>query len=186
MKKAVSYFGLIAGAVLLAGSVQAQSGDLSYTYIEGGLSVVDVDNGGSEEGFNVRGSSLLTENLYLQGSWDRIDVARGNLDVFKIGLGFRAPVNDSFDWFVEGSYLQADAEGVDQADDARLDVGFRGALNQHVEGRVYGGFVFPDSDEYLFGTDLLFKLSDQFGVSVGVESIEFDVHFFRANLRLSF
>ena len=186
MKKAVSYFGLIAGAVLLAGSVQAQSGDLSYTYIEGGLSVVDVDNGGREEGFNLRGSSALSDNLYMHGSWDRIDVPRGDLDIFKIGLGFHSAVNESVDWFVEGSYFRADSDGVDAADDARLDIGIRASLNNHVEGRVYGGFIFPESDEYLFGTDLLFKLSDQFGVSVGVETIEFDVHFFRANLRLSF
>ena len=185
MKKAVSYFGLIAGAVLLAGSVQAQSGDLSYTYIEGGLSVFDV-SGVSEEGFNVRGSSLLTENLYLQGSWDRIDANRGNLDVFKIGLGFRGRMSDSTDWFVEGSYYQVDPDGFGQADDARLDVGLRSALSRHVESRIYAGFLFPDSDEYLFGADLLFKFSDQFGVSVGVDSIEADVNLFRANLRLSF
>ncbi|MEM7054085.1 MAG: hypothetical protein AAF446_06000 [Pseudomonadota bacterium] len=184
MKKAVTYIGLIAGGFLLAASVQAQSGELSYSYIEGGYSWFDVDGGGDEDGFNIRGSADLQNGLYLHGSWDRIET-REDLDTYKLGLGFRANLNDSTDWFVEASYFRVDA-GNNEADDARVDLGIRTALNNNLETRVFGGFLFPDSDEYLVGADFLIKFNDRFGLSLGAETIEFDVHMVRANVRFSF
>jgi len=181
MERSLKYLAFLAFLTLLVSHAQAQSDSLGYSYIEGGLSVIDVDGGGSEEGFNVRSSIDLSNGLYFIAAWDRVN----ELDLVKAGLGFHAPISSTTDWFVEASYFSAEANGSD-ADDARLDLGIRTALNRNLEGRVFAGFLFPDSEEYLVGADILFKFSDVLGVSLGAETIEFDVHILKANLRFSF
>ena len=188
MKKVVSYLSLIAGGLLLAASVQAQSGDLSYSYIGGGLTIIDPDGGDSEEGFNIRASASLSENFYFQGSWDRVEVGPFDVDIdnFKVGLGFHAPVSDTMDWFVEGGYARIETDFADD-DGFRGDLGLRAGLNNNVEWRGFGGVVVSDDDEtWILGTDFLFKITDTLGLFVGVESEEFDVFVYRGNLRLSF
>ena len=189
MKKAVSYLGLIAGGLLLAGSVQAQSGDLSYSYIEGGLSVFDPDGLSSEEGFNIRASAAFSENVYGFASWDRheFDFFFGDedFDNYQIGLGLNFALNDSADWFVQGSYLHAGFDDFDE-DVFRADIGLRQAFSDRFEGRIFGGYTVGDFDEAVLGGDVLVKFTDQFGLSLGAETYEFDDTYFRANLRVIF
>lgn len=190
MKKVVSYLSLIAGAALLAVSVQAQSGELSYNYIEGGLTILDPDGGDAEEGFNIRLSGALTDSLYFQGSWDRIELGSGrfsdDVDNFKIGLGFHSALSQRTDWFVEGSYGRIEGFGSD-SDGGRLDLGVRTAFANNFEGRFYGGALIGDDDEVIVGgAELLLKFTDQLGLNVGAETEEFDVFVYRANLRLMF
>lgn len=188
MKKAVSYLGLIAGGLLLAGSVNAQSDGLNYSYVESGLSVLDLDGDifDREGGFNIRGSISLNESLYLQGTWDRWEVLGTDTDNVKLGLGYRIPVADASDVFFEGSYVRIEA-GESNEDGARLDAGFRHAFSEKAEGRIFGGVIASDEDEvFVAGADVLINLVSNFGLNIGYETEEFDDHIYRFNLRYSF
>jgi hypothetical protein len=182
--------GLSVALGMASASDTVVAGDFSYSFIEGGLSVLDVDGLSAEEGFNVRASAAVSDNIYLVGSWDRqtfdtfaVDV---DFDNYRLGAGFHAGISATTDWFVELAYQQLEIGGLD--DDAiRPDIGLRHALTERVEGRVFAGYAFGDDDDTaLFGADLLFKFTDGFGLSVGAESFEFDDTYYRANLRLSF
>lgn len=190
MKRAVSCFGAIVGAALLVGNAQAESTELSYSYIEGGLSVLDLDGDpfDREGGFNFRGSVELNENFYLQGSWDRWEVLGEDLDSFKFGVGYRMPIADATDAFFEGSYIRAEVDSLDLDDDgARVDAGIRHSFGRNLEGRVFGGFAYTDEDEsFVSGVDALMKIEENFGLNVGYENVEFDDHIFRINARFSF
>lgn len=188
---------IIAGIAISALSLGCQSamaqsgGDLNYSYIEGGVSVIDIDERGfseTEVGFNFRGSVDLGGALYAQGAWDRWEIDVGpfelDTDLYKFGLGYRFALQPSTDLFVEGSYAALEVESVDE-DGFRGDVGLRHGFNDGLEGRVFGGYQ-TGIDEAVVGADLLFKFQPNFGLSVGVETYEFDLNIYRANLRLSF
>ena len=179
----------IASALLIAGASHAAAQELNYSYLEGGVSVIDIDVGPiseSEVGFNIRGSLELADGFYLQGAWDRWDVDFGQTDLFRVGAGYHWALQNSTDLFIEGSYARFEIGSSDD-DGFRGDIGLRHAFNDRVEGRAYGGYQGDGSDgDVLVGTDLLFKFTENFGFSVGAETFEFDVNVFRGNLRLSF
>ncbi|MDT8408403.1 MAG: hypothetical protein RQ741_02270 [Wenzhouxiangellaceae bacterium] len=152
---------------------------------------VDIDLGSfseTETGFNVRASADLAGGLYLQGAWDHWEIGRFDVDtdLYKIGLGYRFDLDTNTDLFFEGSYAAIEVGSADE-DGFRGDVGLRHGFNESFEGRIFGGLQTDGSDtDGIVGADLLYKFQRNFGVSVGVESFEFDLNIFRANLRLSF
>lgn len=186
---------MLAGLALTAVAVgcntaMAQSGgDLSYSYLEGGVSVADFDLGGfsdSETGFNFRASADIAGGVYAHGSWDRWELGNLDTDLYKLGLGYRFNLQPNTDLFIEGSYAALEVGPFDD-DGFRGDIGLRHGFNDSVEGRVFGGFQSDgDSGDGILGADLLFKFHRNFGLSVGVETYEFDLNIYRANLRLSF
>lgn len=191
--------GLALAAVALGcNAAMAQSaGDLSYSYLEGGVSVADIDVGfisETETGFNIRASADLAGGVYAHGSWDRwesdVNGPFGSfdfdIDLYKFGLGYRFDLQPNTDLFFEGSYAALEAGSADD-DGFRGDVGLRHGFNDRVEGRVFGGYQSDgDAGDGILGTDLLVKLNPNFGISVGVETYELDFNIYRANLRVSF
>ncbi|MCA1777883.1 MAG: hypothetical protein LC637_00450 [Xanthomonadaceae bacterium] len=174
-------------------AIAQTSSDLSYSYIEGGLSVADIDVGfvsETEAGFNLRASVDLAQGVYAHGSWDRWEVDFGafdaDTDLYKIGLGYRFNLQPNTDLFVEGSYAAIEVGSVDD-DGFRGDIGLRHGFSERIEGRLFGGYQGDGDDgDAVVGADLLLKFQRNIGISVGVESFEFDFNIFRANLRLSF
>lgn len=186
MNKSVALFSFIAGVLLLTSGLQAQSGVLSYSYIEGGLSVFDPDDFSSEEGFNIRASAAFSENVYGFASWDRHELfGDEDFDNYQIGLGLNYELNERADWFVQGSYLNAGFDDFDE-DVFRADIGLRQAFSDRFEGRIFGGYTIGDFDEPVLGADLLIKFSDQLGINLGAETYDFDDHYYRANFRVIF
>jgi len=185
--------GLSAGLFISAQASAQSREDLSYTYLEGGASIVNIDTGPFSEtefGFNVRGSLDTAGGLYLQGSWDRWSIDVGSFeidtDLFKFGAGYRFELGTATDLFLEGSYAELDAGGGGD-DGFRGDIGVRHGFSDNVEGRVFGGFLTDGSNaDAIAGADVLFKFTENFGFSLGFETFEFDLNVFRANLRLSY
>ena len=90
------------------------------------------------------------------------------------------------DLFLEGSYAALEVGPFDD-DGFRGDIGLRHGFTDMVEGRVFGGYQSDgDNGDGILGADVLFKFHPSFGLSVGVETYEFDLNIYRANLRLSF
>lgn len=179
-------------ALMTAGLPQlASAQELSYSFIEGGVSWLDLDGvSGTETGFNVRASADLAGGFYLQGAWDSWDVDVGFFDVdadlYRIGAGYRHTLQQGTDLFFEASYAVFEVGSADD-DGFRTDIGVRHAIGERTEGRIYGGYQGDGSDgDLLLGADLLFKFNDTVGLSAGVETFEFDTNVFRTNLRVSF
>lgn len=182
--------------MLVAGTATAQSQPatgLNYTFLEGGLSVIDIDERGfseTEAGYNFRGSLDLVNGFYLQGSLDQWEVDVGPFDVdtdlLKLGGGYRHSLQPDTDLFVEASYSELEV-GSEEQDGLRSDVGVRSDLGGGIEARAFGGILADGSDaEGILGADLLYKFNRNLGFSVGAETFEFDTNIFRANARVSF
>ncbi|PKL95527.1 MAG: hypothetical protein CVV18_05205 [Gammaproteobacteria bacterium HGW-Gammaproteobacteria-8] len=175
-------------AVIAAGLPQlASAEDMSYSFIEGGTSWLDPDGfSGTELGFNVRFSADLVNGFYLQGAWDSWDVDSFDVDLYRIGAGYRYSLQQSTDLFFEASYAAFEVGPFDD-DGFRTDIGLRHGFGKRAEGRIYGGYQGDGSSgDIVLGADLLFKFNDTLGLSAGVETFEFDTNVFRTNLRLSF
>lgn len=174
-------------AIVPMTSAQAQDG-MSWSWIEGGVSVFDPDGFSSEDGFNLRASAAIGDRFYAQGAYDRWDFGFDELSYYKVGVGFHSAVSANVATFVELSYAGIDLGGLDQ-DGGRVDFGVRGTPgNGPVELRAYVGAQADgfEDPEFLGGVDALFKFNDLLGISVGAETFEFDTTIYRANLRLSF
>lgn len=178
----------LAVAALAAPFSSAHAQDsMSWSWIEGGVSWIDPDGADSQDGFNLRGSVSLSDRFYLQGALDRWEIGSDELHYYKAGVGFHSAVSDSVATFVEFSYAGIELAGVDQ-DGGRLDFGIRAAPgNGPVEIRGYVGAQADgfEDPEFLGGADVVFKVGNRFGISVGAETFEFDTTIYRANLRLS-
>lgn len=176
------------GALMAAGLPQLGSAqELSYSFIEGGASWLDIDGvSGTETGFNLRASADLAGGFYLQGAWDSWDVSFFDVDLYRIGAGYRHSLQQGTDLFFEASYAVFEVGSADD-DGFRTDIGVRHAIGERAEGRIYGGYQGDGSEgDLLLGADLLFKFNDTIGLSAGIETFEFDTNVFRTNLRLSF
>ena len=181
---------LVAAMAVSGGSAFSQSSGLSWSYIEGGLSVIDVGFT-DEAGFNIRGSGALGDAFYLHGSYDRweVDTFFGDedLDLYRFGVGFHTPLSDRSDLYVEGSYAGVGFFGAND-DGFRVDFGLRGAANDRLEGRIYAGAQTDNGSSYeaILGADLVVGLTKQLGLVLAAETYEFDAEVYRVNLRLSF
>lgn len=189
---------LLAGAMALVmasgsalGQARGNDSDLSYSYIEGGWSRLNIDFPGdsfNEDGFNVRGSLELSQSFYGLASWDRWEIGDLDTDLTRFGLGYRAAINRDVDWFGELSLTHLDIEDFGDETGGRFDLGVRAMAGERVELRGFGGYNMdgPEEDSFVLGGDVLVHLTPSLGLSAGVESYEFDTNIYRANLRLSF
>lgn len=194
MKFRVIPLALILGSYAIgAGALAQPQSSFNYSYVEGGLSLADIDVRGfseTEVGFNFAGSVALDEAFYVQGSWDRWDIDAGafsrDTDFVNLGLGYREATNNNTDYFVEASYTRLDV-GARGDGFLRGDLGLRHDFGQGFEGRVYGGLLTDFSEgDTVFGVDGLLHLAQNMGVSLGYETVDFDLNIFRANFRLTF
>ncbi|MCK7592439.1 outer membrane beta-barrel protein [Pseudomarimonas salicorniae] len=184
---------LLALAVLSL-PLAAGAADLNYNYIEGGYNQLDPDGGGSEaDGFGLNGSVSLGQSLFLYGGWssNEIDGTSADIDVQRIGLGWRNGIGDRTDLVVNANYLKFDVDaggGVDfDADGYEAEVGVRHAFGDRFEGQASLGYV----DGGDFSGTFYGKLTGQFRFNqnwglVGSTVIRDDVKEYFIGPRLSF
>jgi hypothetical protein len=181
---------LLAATLLASSSMAAQAQEPSYSYLEGGFSLINVDAPGSstETGFFAGLSTAMGEVLYLTASYEQYDVDRGDLNLFKAGLGFRTAMNSNTDLNFEIGYDRLEA-GFDDFDGFRGTVGLRSAHSQRFQSRAYAGYStdddFDDGD-FLIGLEGNVLFNDRVAMTFQAETFEFDVNFYRLGLRFMY
>ena len=180
---------------ILSLPLAAGAAELNYNFIEGGYSQLDPDgSGGEADGFGMNGSVSIGQGLFLYGGWssNEIDGASGDVDVQRIGLGWRNALSNQTDLVVNANYLKFDVDiagmgfGFD-ADGYEAEVGVRHAFGERFEGQASLGYV----DGGDFSGDVYGKLSGQFRFNqrwglVGSTVIRDDVKEYFIGPRLSF
>lgn len=178
---------LIAFALLASSSMAIQAQDVSYSYLEGGVGALDFDASGTstEAGFFAGFSAQASEALYVMGSYEEYDLGRFELSLIKLGLGFRAAINDQSDFNLELAYDEVDARFAG-SDGFRATVGLRSAISRWFQSRAYAGYTtdddFDDGD-FVLGLEGNVPFNDRLALTAQAESYEFDVNIFRAGLR---
>ncbi len=126
---------LIACALVVPFTAGAE--DLSYSYLQAGVTRIDVDEGGSENGYSFAGSGALNENWHIAGEYTSYDVDFGllsdSVDAWNVGLGYNMGIADSTDFVARLSYEKLESSVFD-ANGYGIEVGVRHAFNENFEG----------------------------------------------------
>jgi Ax21 family sulfation-dependent quorum factor len=135
---------VLAAAMLAGASFAASAGDLSYTWLEGGYVRSDRDALDSGNGFGVRGSGAITENLHFFGGYERTDQDDVDLANWRAGVGYNLAVGDDVDLIARVSYERADYDFLGDGDGFGVEVGVRAAFGPAWEASA--GLRYADLD----------------------------------------
>ena len=162
---------LLALALVALLPLSAQADDkLSYSYVEGNY--VNID--GDADGYGVRGSIEFGDsNFYGFGSYNMVETDDFNIDIdfTDIGLGYAYGLSDNADLISEIAYVNADVDGLGNADGYRASVGIRGSFSDKFEGLVKANYIDGnDVDGDFSGTvGAQYKFTQTWGVTGEVE-----------------
>jgi len=170
---------MIAAAISAAFVVNANAGELNYNYlnvnyISNDIAIIGLNG----TGFGVDGSFAVSENInivvgYQSPSFTILGTSYPATEL-KLGAGFHSPVNDQGDWYAKGEYRSFEMSTA-KASGFYLTGGLRAALSKDFEvdgylgyGNLSGSGI--SASGMIFGVDGTYKVSDNFGVTVGYMS----------------
>jgi len=148
-------------------------------------------------GFNLSGSKLINENVFvlasytaLSDSYEGVDL---NVDTYAIGVGYRYGLNNTTDIYgsvsFQGAELKASGNGEsDSIDDTGygLAVGIRSMVTDQVELSAAISYVSIDSEsDTAFSAAAFYNINDQFSVGAGF-STSSDASGYNLTARYSF
>ena len=188
---------LVLAALLAAAPFAATAGELSYNYVELGYANVDVDVEGTDidfDGFQLRGSAAVAENIYLFGGYGSVTNDEFGADIdfdeLQLGVGFRHALSPRADFIGELGYIAQEVSTQGFSEDsngARLSGGFRGLLADNFEGLVKASYT--DGGEFdgdfSFTAGAQFKFTQTWGVVGELEAGD-DVTKYLVGVRASF
>jgi hypothetical protein len=135
----------------IALSPAALAADFSYSYVEAGIALLDID-GEDGKGFALGGSAEVGENVavfasYATATSDDEYLFNGNIDEievsgYTIGLSFHTPVSDTTDFVGSIGFGNSEAEfagATADADTKSLTAGVRSMVSSSLE--LSGGLV---------------------------------------------
>ncbi len=169
---------LLAAAVI-AMPVTSFAEGLSYNYIEGGYLTLEPDDTNVDfDGFRAKISGLVSESIYLFGSYataesDRVAGAKLSSDTITAGLGWRTALGTATDLNLEAAYVYAESElkdagalsGSEDDNGFGLTAGVRHLFSPNFE---MGGSVnyvdIADDDSTSFTANALLHLTPAFSL----------------------
>lgn len=182
----------VLAALLAAAPFAASAEGLSYSYIEGGYTRVNVDTGVSGfdpelDGAYIRGSAELGENFTVFGGYSKtqddvrvsgfVNTFDTDFETAEIGFGYHADISDRADFTAELSYLRQEisienASG--EGKGGKLNLGIRGEMTDNLEGWVKAGYIDGGDFEGDFVGTLggQYKFNQTWGIVGEVEFID--------------
>ncbi|MGB7214937.1 MAG: outer membrane beta-barrel protein [Gammaproteobacteria bacterium] len=151
---------LFAGALLpLAASAQEAARDFDYTFVEVQYVDTELDTGPFDvdgDGLELRGSLLLTDQVFLQARYNSLDYGQG-IDVtsYAVGAGVRFGLKPELDLTADLSWVSSELDRPvlpDIDDDGfELGVGLRARVHDAIEAEAGIRHIDldDDSDTYL-------------------------------------
>jgi hypothetical protein len=181
-------------SLLSAGTVAAQSGDYSYTWLQASYTKAEFDNLASDgDGLGFSGSFELSPNFHIFGGYAGLDVGSdADASGWKAGIGLNTPLSNLLDIVVQLSYQTTEVPapaplvGTVEDDGLGFRAGVRVGANDWIE--LNGGMTYLDLDsgnETVFDAGFLLNLNDAFAVGIG-GSWDDDVSSWSLNGRLYF
>jgi len=165
---------LVATAAVLP--VVAQADGLSYSYLEGAYINTDIDNFDRDvDGFALRGSFEVTDNVFLFGDYSDQSTSIFNTDYglqqLKLGVGYAWPLDKNLDLYGKVGYVHAelDVPGRNPDDDGYLlAVGMRGRVLDalELEGSVNYIDLNDSGDDTSLGLAARYFFMPQFAVGL--------------------
>jgi hypothetical protein len=158
---------VLAAALLAAAPLAASAEALSYTYVEGGWTQLQVSQPGSNpklDGGYVRGSFAIAEQVYVFGGYSQVSKTYRYEDDFggfrvkqelsqpELGIGYHMPISDRLDFTTDIAWLRINDE-LKYSDDlssetykfhtnaGRATLGVRGKPSRMTEAWLKAGYI---------------------------------------------
>lgn len=138
---------LFALALISALPMAATAGDISYNYAELGYSQIDIKGGGNDaDGVTLNGSALLGDNFFIYGGHGQHETDHGSidLDITRLGVGWRHGLKGNMDLVLNANYIRVDADVGSfsaDADGYEAEVGLRNSFGQNFETTIALGYT---------------------------------------------
>jgi len=178
-----------------------QPGAPSYTYFQGDYIPDGSLEGTSNDydGFGFEGSAAITNHVFVNGRYDRLDVDNSRTDVNRgsVGIGlndfydYGGPQGTGVGYYGTVSYERLGLRNVRGSDDATgtgfgVDAGLRWMVDPRVEINPHGGYVdygsvsgdgvnYGSPDGWRYGVRTLGYLSDNVALSAEYSATEYDI-----------
>ncbi|MBD8527058.1 Ax21 family protein [Pseudomarimonas arenosa] len=136
---------------LLALPLAANAGEISYNYGELGYSQLNIKGSSNDaDGVAFNGSALLGDQFFIYGGHGRheTDIASVDLDLTRLGFGWRHGLSSSMDLVLNANYLRLDVDaGVfrGDVDGYEAEIGLRNSFGQRFETTVALGYTNGDN-----------------------------------------
>ena len=171
---------LVWALMAVAGMTTAHAGDLSYTYAEGGLGRVDLDNIDTGDSYFLGGSLAVGTNWLGFAEYSRSEFseagADANVDQLQIGFGGHFPMTDAVDFIGKLAYVDESVDvntpiGNGTADDSgyMLSAGVRGHVLEKLD--LTGAVEYTDfgsSDDTALSLRGLYEFTDMFSLGARI------------------
>lgn len=172
----IAFAALSSSLMLISPAAQAE--EISYNFLDAGYVRVDIDDFSEDaDGFLLRGSFEVTENIFLFGGYRDLGADVGGFDIdvsdFNLGVGYAWPVGNASSLYGKLSYVSAEADsfGVSVDDTGYgLALGLRSRPTTNVELEGYVDYVDLSDlgDETSFGAAARFFVTPQFALAAEV------------------
>jgi len=139
---------LLALTLLAALPFAASAADnVSYNYIEGGYIGTNTDSFGSfrdapdSDGWSVGGSGAIAPNFHVFGNYSsqEFDHNFGDVDRWRLGVGYNHEINSSVDLLTRVAYEKAEFDNID-FDGWSVEAGVRAGLTPNLEAYALAGY----------------------------------------------
>ena len=134
---------LVASAAVLAMAIPfAATAEINYSFVE--LDYILQDDDDDTDGFRLKGSYGITDDIFAFGSYTTFDLDQGDFDLLSIGVGYRFGLNEQADL-----YAGASIERLDIGDDDAVGFGLQlGARYQVIPAlELRGELAYIDIDD---------------------------------------
>ena len=159
-------------STLALGVGAAHAADFNYNYVEGSLQDIDI-NGTDSEAATLSGSFDVAPNINIVAGYsaEQISTPAGfsdiDVDTFKLGLGYHAPVGDNTDLTASVTAISKDMDVVGDDTGYGVGVGLRHQINDAIELGARVEYVdIYDADDTTLEINSRFRVAD--GVSLGL------------------
>lgn len=172
---------VLAAALLAAAPLAASAEALSYTYVEGGWTQLQISQPGSNpklDGGYIRGSFAITEQVNVFGGYSTVSKTyhygddfgygpysvKNTIEQPELGIGYHMPISDRLDFTTDIAWMRINNEVeyknelVDVSADAhtnagRATLGVRGKPSRRTEAWLKAGYIDgSDMDGVWIGT----------------------------------
>lgn len=162
----------IAAVVLLAGVAPAMAAGPNYNYVEVAYDNVDIDGGGSIDGFDVAGSFAINDSFHVTGGYQYLKESPLTLTGLTVAGGYNLDLNETTDLVARLGLARATAKisGFGSGSDNGFvaQAGVRSMINDSFELNGFVTHVDAGGSETALELGAVYRFANNFGVTGGL------------------
>lgn len=162
----------IAVAVPAIAAAQPDAGGPSYTYADLGYLNLDVDGGGSIDGFGLRGSFAVNEQFHILAEYARVSDGPLSANTTTLAGGYSFPMAGTTDFVARLGFVNARAKafGFSASDDGWMaQAGVRSMVTPQFELNAFLTHTDVGGSDTAIGVGAAYHFSNNFGVVGNVD-----------------